>query len=166
VDFGDLKLLVRPQSVPLSLVVPNARSVGDENAALARMSAPDFDPNREVVIEGGSAAASTAEPVAVAPDRAGPEDWHAHISLSQPGYLLQREAYYPGWRARVDGTDTPVLRADSLYRAVPLSAGEHDVEVYFDSSSFKRGALLSLAGTVVIIAMLLWGPIIRTRVRR
>jgi len=65
----------------------------------------------------------------------------------------------------VDGVEVPLLRADSLFRAVPLSSGEHDVEMYFDSSSVKRGAMLSLAGVVVIIVVLASGLIIRTRVR-
>jgi uncharacterized membrane protein YfhO len=93
------------------------------------------------------------------------EYWHARVSLSQTGYLLQREAWYPGWRARVDGVEVPVVRADSVFRAVPLSPGTHDVEVFFDSSSFKRGAALSLAGAVVIIVLLAWPLIIRTRVQ-
>jgi len=67
--------------------------------------------------------------------------------------------------AEEHGVETPVVRADSVYRAVPLKAGDHDVELYFDSSSFKRGALLSLAGMVVIIVLLVWRPIIRTRVQ-
>lgn len=166
VDFGDLKLLVRNAAVPLSLIVFNATPAADENAALIRMSAADFDPNREVVIEGSPSTSVGGDGVAVAPDRSGPEDWHAHVSLSQAGYLLQREAFYPGWRARIDGIETPLVRADSLFRAVQLPAGEHDVEIYFDSGSFKRGALLSLAGMLVIIGMLLWRPIIRTRVQR
>ena len=167
VDFGDLELFVRPQPVPRSLVVFGATPVADEQAALARMGSADFDSNREVVIEGGAASKSTStDPLVVNAERASAEEWNARISLSQAGYLLQREAYYPGWRARVDGVDTPVLRADSLFRAIPLSAGDHDVAVYFDSSSFKRGAALSLAGIVVIIGLLLWRPIIRTRVQR
>ena len=153
--------------MPLSLIVYGETPAADEQSALARMSAADFDPNREVVIEGATAATpASVEPVGVAPDRASPENWHAHVTLSQPGYLLQREAYYPGWHARVDGLETPVVRADSAYRAVALPAGDHDVEMYFDSGSFKRGALLTLAGIVVIIGLLLWRPIIRTRVQR
>jgi hypothetical protein len=130
------------------------------------MAAPDFDPNREVVIEGpGTATSPSAAPLPVTPDTQDPERWHAHVSVPQAGYLLQREAWYPGWHARVDGVDTPVQQVDSLFRAVPLSPGEHDVEIYFDSSSFKRGALVSLLGAVVIIGLLLWRPIIRTRVQ-
>jgi hypothetical protein len=167
VDFGDLSLFIRPQAVPRSLVVFGATPVADEDAALARMAAPDFDPNREVVLEGSTNAVAppSAVPIMVTPDAEDPEHWHARVSLSQAGYLLQREAWYPGWRARVDGADVPVLQGDSLYRAVALGPGEHDVEIYFDSSSFKRGALVSLAGMVVIMGLLLWRPIIRTRVQ-
>src|SRR5262249_46236125 len=121
VDFGDLRLYARPDPVPLSLVVFGATPVPDEAAALARMRASAFDPNREVVLEGVSAAAPPGlAPVAVHPDLVSAELWHAHVSLSQAGYLLQREAWYPGWRARVDGNDVPVLRADSVFRAVAL----------------------------------------------
>jgi hypothetical protein len=168
VDFGDLSLFVRPQAVPRSLVVFGSTLVADEDAALTRMGAPDFDPNREVVLEGSASTAmpqAAAAPLAVTPDAQDPEHWHARVSLPQAGYLLQREAWYPGWRARVDGAEVPILHADSLYRAVALGPGDHDVEVYFDSSSFKRGALVSLAGMVVIIGLLLWRPIIRTRVQ-
>jgi hypothetical protein len=167
VDFGDLRMYARPDPVPRSLVVFGSTPVADEDAALDRLAQADFDPNREVTLEGTDTAALGARsaPLAVAPDVDEPERWHAHVSLPQPGYLLQREAWYPGWRARVDGVEAPVLRADSLYRAVALTPGEHDVEVYFDSSSFKRGALLSVAGMVVIIALLAWRLIIRTRVQ-
>jgi hypothetical protein len=168
-DFGDLRLFARTAPVPRSLVVFSATSVADESAALARMAQPDFDSNREVVLEGPTPAlSSTPQPsvlrpqsspsssIPVEPDVAQPERWHARVSLNQPGYLLQREAWYPGWRARVDGADVPIVRANVLYRAVPLAAGDHDVELYFDSASFKRGALLSAAGLFVIIVALAW----------
>jgi hypothetical protein len=164
VDFGDLRLFVRPQAVPLSLVVFGATSVGDERAALARLSAADFDPNREVVIEGGgpSLPAQSAG-MAIAPDVVGPERWQARVSLNQPGYLVQREAWYPGWRARVDGRDAPLLRADALFRAVPLGAGDHEVEIFFDSASFNRGAVVTLGALLVIMVLLAWRPIMRLR---
>jgi hypothetical protein len=166
VDMGDLRLFVRPENVPRSLLVFGATPAADEQSALARMAAADFDPNREVVIEGDASPLSAQAPAdAVTPDVADAEHWHARVSLTQPGYLLQREAWYPGWHARVDGVEVPLLRADSLFRAVSLQPGDHDVDISFDSSSFKRGALLSVAGMVVIIVLLAWGLIIRTRVQ-
>ncbi|TME23149.1 MAG: YfhO family protein [Chloroflexi bacterium] len=166
VDFGDLRLFARPNPVPLSLVVFGATRAADEAAALARISAPDFDSTREVVLEGDASSVSPrAAAQSVAPDVVSAERFAARVSLSQAGYLLQREAWYPGWRARVDGVETPVLRADALFRAVPLSAGDHDVEIFFDSASFKRGAFVTLGALVVIIILLAWRPIMRLRVQ-
>jgi len=103
--------------------------------------------------------------MAVTPDASRAGYWRAHVSLAEAGWLVQREAWYPGWRARVDGQDVPVVRADVLYRAVSLSAGAHDVEIYFESAAFVHGMWVTFGG-LVIVALLLAAPILRTRVRR
>ncbi|MDO8487666.1 MAG: hypothetical protein Q7S45_05210 [Candidatus Curtissbacteria bacterium] len=38
------------------------------------------------------------------------------------------------------------------FRAVPLTAGEHIVRFYFDSDSFKLGAIISVISLVILIA--------------
>jgi len=80
--------------------------------------------------------------------------------VAERAYLLQREAWYPGWRARVDGREAPVVRANILFRAVLLEPGVHDVEVFFDSQSFARGVVLTIAGLVLTILLLCW-PLVR-----
>ena len=35
--------------------------------------------------------------------------------------------HYPGWIAELDGRQTPILRADVLFRAVEVPAGRHTV---------------------------------------
>ena len=45
--------------------------------------------------------------------------------LSEPGYLILADLYYPGWRARVDGQAAAILCADTVFRAVRLEPGEH-----------------------------------------
>jgi hypothetical protein len=163
-DFGDLRILARPDSVARDMIV-FAASVADDNAALARMRTADWDSSREVVLSAGEALDGARETLAVTPQTRSPGMWRASVALPQAGYLLQREAWYPGWRARVDGVETGVVRADVLYRAVPVPAGVHEVEVFFESDSFQRGALVSVTGLVLAV-LLLALPIIRTRVRR
>ena len=48
-------------------------------------------------------------------------------SLEAPGYLILADLYYPGWRATVNGAVVPVLRADGVFRALALPAGEHEI---------------------------------------
>jgi hypothetical protein len=157
VDFGDLLLFARETQVPRALVVFGARAVADEAAALEALDEPSFDVNREVAVEGGAdldGAALAGQPVA--PDLATAERWHAQISIPQAGYLVQREAWFPGWRARIDGQEVPVLHANGLYRAIFLAPGAHDVEVFFDSRSFRRGALLTSLAAFGVVILLTW----------
>ena len=74
----------------------------------------------------------------------------------QPKLLFISDNYYPGWRAKVDGDETEILRADYTFRAVPLTPGNHEVEFYFDSQSYKTGLLISLAAFSAILFLTLW----------
>jgi hypothetical protein len=63
-------------------------------------------------------------------------------------YLVLSDRFAPGWEARLDGKSAPILRAEYLFRAVPLPAGEHTVEFRYRPASFRTGCLVSLAGLI------------------
>ncbi|MDQ3699728.1 MAG: YfhO family protein, partial [Chloroflexota bacterium] len=44
---------------------------------------------------------------------------------------------------RVDGQPAPLLRADVLFRAVPLPAGDHTVEFRYRSLPLERGLIIA-----------------------
>lgn len=52
-------------------------------------------------------------------------------SEATPGWLVLSELDFPGWRASVDGADLPIHRANGMFRAVCVPAGEHVVEFRF-----------------------------------
>jgi hypothetical protein len=82
------------------------------------------------------------------------------------GFLVLTDPYYPGWQAFVDGQETPILRADYLFRAVALPPGAHDVHFTFTPRSLETGVTLSLAGVAIaVLAVLvgLCGPLVRAR---
>jgi hypothetical protein len=64
-------------------------------------------------------------------------------------YMFMAETWYPGWVAYVDGKETPVLRADYVFMAVELPAGDHTVKIEYRPVSFSAGALLTLAGIMI-----------------
>ena len=70
---------------------------------------------------------------------------------SSNGWLLLSDVWYPGWRAEIDGEPTDILRANYLFRAIALDAGEHEVVFEYDPLSFRLGMAISLAGWVGII---------------
>ena len=64
------------------------------------------------------------------------------IDTDAPGRRLfvLSDTWFPGWRATVDGTPTPILRANVAFRAVPLSPGRHRVVFEYAPASFRIGA--------------------------
>ncbi|MFN8524357.1 MAG: YfhO family protein [Chloroflexota bacterium] len=94
-----------------------------------------------------------------------PAAGHAHIEhysnevvelrtvASEPGFVILTDTYYPGWRAYVDGVETPVWRANYLFRGVAIPKGEHTVELRFEPASIRVGLVLSAIGWVGIGAI-------------
>ena len=73
------------------------------------------------------------------------------------------DAWYPDWKATVDGKDTPILRADYLLRAVAVPAGKHTIVMKFVSPSVRTGLLLSIGSLVVVLGLIGAGFLMRRR---
>ena len=74
---------------------------------------------------------------------------------ADPGYIVIADVWYPGWRAYVDGKSVPILRANYLFKAVPVSKGEHEVNVVYQPKLIYLGAGLSgltLATLIILVA--------------
>lgn len=57
--------------------------------------------------------------------------------------LVISDNFYPGWKTKVNGKDSEILRANYTFRAVPIPKGENNIEIYFDPDSFKLGITIS-----------------------
>jgi len=63
---------------------------------------------------------------------------------AKPGFHVTSDAYYPGWRASIDGKDTELFRADYSIRGVMVPAGGHVVEFNYKPRSVYVGAAISI----------------------
>lgn len=74
------------------------------------------------------------------------------VTSSAPGWLMVSQSWYPGWQARIDGYDAQILRADYIFQAVEVPAGEHLIEVYYSPASLKLGMFVTIlsAGLVIV----------------
>jgi hypothetical protein len=85
-----------------------------------------------------------------APDRLrvvsrSPQVFVVEAQLACPGLVVAGDAYYPGWRAWVDGERRPVQELDAV-RAVRAEAGRHVIEFRYRPASVYRGLGLTLSG--------------------
>jgi hypothetical protein len=148
-DLAGVRTLVKPMQIVTTRsttavqlrVVYQARMVNDEETALAAVTAPAFDPNAEAILE-------SIEPsqfgLALDPNR-----FTTQVMLDRYGWVVVSDVYYPGWRAFVDGQPQPTLRANYLFRAVAVPAGQHTVTFEYAPLSVTMGLAISAAAIVV-----------------
>ena len=85
-----------------------------------------------------------------------PNELRYHYTASADRLAVFSEIYYPdGWKAEVDGVPVDVLRADWTLRAAQLPAGTHDLVMRFEPASYRIGANVSRASSIVLILLLL-----------
>lgn len=71
-----------------------------------------------------------------------------------PSLLVLLDRWYPGWKVTVNGSEARILRANGVFRAVEIPAGESDVEFRYAPESVKIGGAISGVGLVGLILLL------------
>lgn len=134
--------------LPRAYMVYDARILTDSANIFRFMQSDGFEPARTVVID--------SDPGFPVQDTSYHTDWQAeftnyslnamalNVSTPKDGFLVFSEIYYPGWVARVDGTEQTIYRADWNQRVIPMRSGSHHVEMHFESPTFKRGTWITL----------------------
>ena len=74
--------------------------------------------------------------------------------MAADGLVMLLDSYSSGWTATVDGTPTPILRANSVFRAVPVPEGRHEVEFRYGPAAVYLGGALSAATLALLLALL------------
>ncbi|MCH7855837.1 MAG: hypothetical protein IIB37_03725 [Gemmatimonadetes bacterium] len=141
--------------------LPRARLVADvvvlpDEQAVAHMLSPEFDPARQVVLSEPPPIELTGGVVV------GSVEWiernnnnmTLRVSADRPAILILADNWFPAWKARVDTEEVPVLRANHSLRAVPISAGEHTVEFYYESDQLRWSLRLTLLSLAVVAALI------------
>ncbi len=75
------------------------------------------------------------------------------LQAAGPGRLVLSEVDYPGWRASIDGVDTPIELHAGLLRSVDLPAGPHQVVFSFRPTAVYAGAMISLIGLLFTLSL-------------
>ena len=71
------------------------------------------------------------------------------------GYLLVSENWYPDWHAEVDRRPGVVRRANHSLLSVDLPPGAKSVRLWFDSSAYARGKVMSLVSLIAALGLTL-----------
>ncbi len=75
------------------------------------------------------------------------------VDADAPARLILLDAYYPGWKAQVDGRDAEISPANGAFRSVPVPAGTSRVVFEYAPRSVLAGAVLSVLAWFALAAL-------------
>jgi hypothetical protein len=140
------------------LIYPlNARPLPERGEVLKTLS--HLEPESTVLLEGAELSPYRHQ----LPMRGGrveildstPNRVRLKVEAEWPAWLVLGDPWYPGWRATVDGEQTPLYRADFLFRGVQVPKGSHEVEFVFFPDSYDRGRLISAVALGLVLGIAL-----------
>lgn len=85
-----------------------------------------------------------------------PERSTIRVNTNKDGFLFVSDSWYPGWRSRINGIDTPVYRANYAFKAVPVLKGNHEVEFIYDPLSLRVGKVVSFVALVFLVGLFVY----------
>jgi hypothetical protein len=156
-DGADARVFLNDRALPRAALRFRARCADDASAPrLIRGHALDL---REEVLLAGC----------TTPPATGPADAAASVQIrgygltrvqlatasESAGWLVLTDTWFPGWRARLDGAETTLWRADHAFRAVWVPAGRHQIEMRYEPTSLRVGAALSALAAAGVLALLI-----------
>lgn len=159
---GALRLYENPSALPRARWVPRAEVVADPPALLQRLAAGRDDPRAVLLLEeppasGFLGAPAAAGAVATATfTRNDPEHLVLRVAAPTAGFLLLADQHFPGWTATVNGAPAPILRANYVFRAVEVPAGESVVTFDYRPARLRLGAAISGLTVAGLVAAGVW----------
>ncbi len=141
--------------LPRAYLAGDVRVVPDANA-VDSLLAENFDAGHTVLLPEALPAGISAQPDPQGEVRWGEradDHYTLNVTTDRPALLVISENYYPAWHAEVDGAASPLLRANYTFRAVPITAGQHQVRLYYESASLRNSAWVSVVTLLLLLGI-------------
>ena len=153
VHRGSALIYENTQALPRAYLVPEvAKAPGGRT--LEAMTGGQWDPRRTAVVADTSSVAlpagalqGGAQVAEYEPDRV-----VVRTTASRPAMLVLADNYYPGWRARIGGSEVPIHRVNHTFRGVVVPAGNQTVTFTFEPADLYTGFYITLAVAAVLVA--------------
>jgi hypothetical protein len=79
-------------------------------------------------------------------------------SSNSNGFGVFSEIFYDaGWKAYIDGKETPIAKVNYVLRGLPIPAGNHEIRFSFEPPAYMLGRTLTTVFTILMLVLLAVG---------
>jgi uncharacterized membrane protein YfhO len=139
--------------LPKAWIVGNVRSVETQRESLMETLLNGFDPTNSAIVVQYKGEPIPENAIGTVIVKSKTENKIELISKSETGGLLVlSEIYYkPGWKAFVNGEETPIYQTNHILRSIKIPPTESDILFKYDDSSWKQTRILSRVSFLAIL---------------
>jgi uncharacterized membrane protein YfhO len=76
------------------------------------------------------------------------------ITMEDDGIMCLTIPYSKGWTAYVDGEKTEISKANTMFMALKLTEGGHEIRLKYHTPGLLLGLFMSLAGVVLLVVLI------------
>lgn len=111
----------------------------------------------EGAVSSGGISTEARRHSAVSGEWESPTRYVADVSVSERGIFLFRDAWYPGWSVTVNGEPAELLRANLVFKAVEIPAGQSEIVFSYRSQYLPAGWIVSAVSAFLILLLIGFG---------
>lgn len=78
-------------------------------------------------------------------------------NFPETSFLTISDVFYNGWKAYIDGVETPIYKTNYILRGIEVPEGEHKIEMIFSPNSLKLGFIITMLGFMLSLTMFFIG---------
>ncbi len=156
VNAGPMTVIENPNALPRALWVPAAEVVADPERLLERLETPTESRRQLVLLDAAPPSGFLGNPNEQRPGTANfvvNRERRVAVRVVAParGFLVLGDQWDFNWRAKVNRTPTPILRANLAFRAVEVPAGSSTIEFRYVPRSLPLGMAVSILTAAALV---------------
>lgn len=154
---SDFQIYENKNSLPRIFLAKDYIVESDKHKTISSLMEKNLDLGKTIILE---------KPISSEFNLAKDENAKVFIQKYEPNYIAVRtqsksssllfvsDNYFPGWKVNIDGKSSTIYRADYSFRAIPVLAGNHNIEMRYYPDSFAWGFRISLATFLSLLTYL------------
>lgn len=80
-----------------------------------------------------------------------PQKITINTACESEGFLAFSQPFYPGWKAKINGTSSEIIKTNGIFSGLKLPIGQSQISISYFPDSFKYGLILTLTTAAILL---------------